>query len=176
MEITKNLFLSRFKTRKEFLSITTYSFFLLLFPVIIVNQLILGTIVNALLIKSSLSYSLKRIALLCFLPSISVLATGFLFGNLSAQLLLMIPFIWLGNFTITFVSRKLFVEKKKNYFTSTFLAGVGKTILLLTSTSILLFFILVPAIFLTMFGINQLITAVSGAIIVGFSLRIKWLQ
>ena len=166
----KNLFNNNFfvnlkNNEKLFLF---YSLALFIVPIFITNQLITGTIVNALLISSAFRNSTKRIMILCAIPSIAVLSIGVLFGSLTHFVLILMPFIWISNFIITFASKKLFLQKKMNYFISTFASAVAKTIFLFTSVSILFYFALVPQVFLTAFGIIQLITAISGAIIVGF--------
>jgi hypothetical protein len=162
---TKNLFINLKNNEKLFLF---YSLTLFLTPLLISNQLLTGTIVNALLISAALKHSTKRIAILCTLPSLAVLASGLLFANLTHFVLILLPFIWISNFIIAYISKNLVTIKKKNYFVSTFAASVAKTLFLFTSVSILFYFALVPEVFLTAFGIFQLITAISGAIIVGF--------
>jgi hypothetical protein len=160
-----NIFINLKNNEKLFLF---YSLVLFITPIFVTNQLVTGTIVNAILIHSAFKTSTERIMVLCALPSIAVLATGLLFGNLTHFVLILMPFIWVSNFIITQASKKLFLEKKMNYFVSTFAAAVAKTIFLFTSVSILFYFSLVPVVFLTAFGILQLITAISGALIVGF--------
>jgi hypothetical protein len=161
----KNLFVNLKNNEKLFLF---YSLALFITPIFITNQLIAGTIVNAILIHSAFKNSTKKIMILCALPSIAVLSIGLLFGNLTHFILILMPFIWISNFIIAKGSKKLFLEKKMNYFVSTFSATVAKTIFLFTIVSILFYFALVPEVFLTTFGILQLITGTSGAIIVGF--------
>ncbi|MEI7961939.1 MAG: hypothetical protein WCI04_06405, partial [archaeon] len=66
-------------------------------PFIIANQLIVGTLVNAILIKSAIDFKSKKVFLLSIIPSIAAFLAGILFGNLTHQVLLMLPFIWVGN-------------------------------------------------------------------------------
>ena len=128
----------------------------------------MGVIVNALLIKAGLDHSLKKVALLCLLPSLAVVSTGLLFGGLTSFLLWVMPFIWVSNFIIAYTSKKLFLSKGKNFFLSTAMASIAKTIFLFASVTILFLLGLVPVLFLTAFGIMQLATAQSGALIIGF--------
>ncbi len=164
----KFFYLSQNNTKDEFLRLTFYGMLLFLAPIFLGHQILVGIIVNALIISVALEHSLKKVALLCFLPSIAVVLTGFLFGGLTSYLLWVLPFIWGSNFLIAFLSKKLFLQKKKNYFVSTGIASIMKTIFLFVSVSVLFLFGLVPVAFLTLFGVFQLITAESGAIIIGF--------
>lgn len=140
--------------------------FLFILPLLPLNQLIVGAIVNAILIKSSISINSKKVFLLSLIPSSAVLLGGVLFANLTLQILYMIPFIWAANFALMVVTKNMFVEKKKNYFISTTLASIAKTVLLFISVMILFYFGIVPSIFLAMFGVTQFITSECGAVLV----------
>jgi len=168
----KNLFLSKNKEKEELIRLFSYGALLFLIPIFLSHQLIVGVIVNALIIRASFDHSLKKVAILCLLPSLAVVLTGFLFSDLTQFLLIVMPFIWCSNFIIAFVSKKLFISQRKNYFLSTTMASIAKTIFLFVSIIVLLLFGLVPVAFLTAFGIMQLITSESGALIVGF-LKLK---
>ena len=170
MFISKDKFfhLSKNKTTDEYIRLGVYATLLLIVPIFLGHQLFVGIIVNALLIISALEHSIKKMAILCLLPSLAVISTSFLFGGLTPVLLLMLPFIWIGNFIIVVLSKRLFLSKGKNYFLSTTMATIAKTIFLFISVVILFTLGLVPTLFLTAFGIMQLITAQSASIIIGF--------
>lgn len=142
-------------------------------PIFLQNQLIVGVIVNALLIRCALKHTTKKLLLVALIPSFGALTSGVLLGTNTSFLALMIPFVWIGNLSIALVTKKLFIEKKMNYFIATISGAIIKTILLFVSAFILLQFSLVPTAFLTVFGINQLLTAIGGAIIVFISLMPK---
>jgi len=173
----QNLFGHENKNREKW-ELLLYCTFLFGVPFFATQQLIVGTIVNALLIKASINHQAKKVIFLCALPSISVLLSGFIFGSLTPQVLWMLPFIWLGNFVIVLATRKLFVEKKRNFFASTLAGATAKTALLFTAAFALLQFSLVPAAFLLAFGIMQFITAESGAVIVWIhkGLKVKYAE
>ena len=78
----------------------------------------------------------------------------------------MLPFIWMGNFVLMYLMRKLVVENKKKYFVSTFVSSICKNCILFLSAFVLVYVGLVPIIFLTMFGLMQFVTALSGAVLV----------
>ena len=164
----QNLFFSKNKNTDEYLKLSSYGALLFLIPIFLSHQFIVGTIVNALIIHATFNHSLKKVALLCLLPSVAVASTGLLFGTLTSFLTIMLPFIWVSNFIIAHVSKKMFLEQNKNYFLSTTLASVAKTIFLFISVIILFALGLVPILFLSAFGIFQLVSAESGALIVGF--------
>lgn len=147
--------------------------FLFSIPLLPLNQLITGTIINAILIKSVLGIKSKKVFLLSIIPSSSVFLGGVLFANLSFQIALMLPFIWLSNFVLMFLMRKLVVENKKEYFVSTFVSSICKNCLLFSVAFVLFYFGFVPVIFLTIFGIMQFITAMSGAVLVYFLQKVK---
>jgi len=139
-------------------------------PIIFSEQLIAGTIVNLLLIKSAFDYKTKKVFLLALVPSTATFLTGFIFGSLTEQLLLLIPFIWMGNLVLMFFTRKVFEKKKNrnNVSKKLFFIPVIKTALLFVSTVVLFAFGLVPLAFLTIFGAIQLFTGEAGAIIFTF--------
>jgi len=85
---------------------------------------------------------------------------------LTPQVLFVLPFIWLGNFSLMFLMRKIFVQNKVNYLISSIVSASVKTILLFSFTFILFSASLVPIVFLTTFGLNQFLTAMSGSIII----------
>jgi len=165
----RNYFLFKTENYNEYLEIALYALVLLTVPLFHSHQLIVGTIVNALLIKSALNHSMKKMFVLAFLPLLSVVATGFLFGSLTEFVLLMVPFIWMSNLLIIFVTKKLFTEKTKNYFKSTLIASIVKTIFLSLAISVMFFVGLVPIALIGIFSFMQFVTAESGSIIVGIS-------
>ncbi|MFA5357897.1 MAG: hypothetical protein WC308_03150 [archaeon] len=96
--------------------IIAYATGLILIPLLLQNQIITGTFVNALLIMAALNYSLKKTFFLSFIPSIVVFSTGLFFGELTTAILLILPFIWAGNLFIMVVSKKVFCRKNNRFF------------------------------------------------------------
>ncbi|MFA6065522.1 MAG: hypothetical protein WCW44_00790 [archaeon] len=165
----ENKYFFGFKVSNENKVLFLYLLGLFIFPFLITQQIILGTLVNALLIKSSIDYKSKKILVLSIIPSIAVFASGYVFGSLTYHVVYMLPFIWIGNLIIMLIMRKLFTESKKNYLLSAIIGSMAKTIFLFSIAFILMTQSLVPIVFLTAFGIVQLITAIFGAIIVYIS-------
>ncbi len=145
----------------------SYGLVLFLIPMFPLHQLIIGTIVNALLIKSAITMKTKNVFLLALIPSIAVATGGVLFGGLTSAMVYMIPFIWAGNAVLMLFMRKMFMQKKKNYLLSSLAGATTKTALLFAVAFVLLAYSFVPVLFLTAFGILQFVTAIAGAIIVG---------
>lgn len=71
------------------------------------KQLIIGTIVNASLFATSKYVNdTKKIIALSTLPSVSSILSGLLFSGLTYYSKLMLPFIWLGNFSLVYLLKK----------------------------------------------------------------------
>jgi len=155
-------------------TIFAYGLLLFIIPLFPLHQLIIGAIVNALLIKSAISMKTKNVFLLALIPSIAAMAGGLLFGGFSSAMIYMIPFIWAGNFVIMVLMRKMFIQKKKNYWLSSILGTTTKTALLFSAAITMLSFGLVPVLFLTAFGIIQFVTAIMGSILVFMHGRIVY--
>ena len=149
---------------------------LFLTPFISSNQLIVGTIVNALLIKAAVDFKSKKAFLLSIVPSIAAFSAGFLFGGLTHQVILMLPFIWAGNLALMIILRKMFVKQRKSFLYSSLAAGTAKTALLFLAALALFTLSLAPAVVLTAFGIMQFVTAQAGGIIVLLSNKILKLR
>jgi hypothetical protein len=145
------------------LALSLYSLILFTLPILIPNQLILGTIVNALLIRVALTRKEKRFYLLAALPSTSALLTGILFASASTMLFAMIPFIIVGNLVLMKIFKIFFVKQRKNYALVSIFGALLKSALLFASALILIQFSLVPLAFATTFGVMQFITATLGA-------------
>ena len=85
------------------------------------SQLIVGSIVNCALVVSAINLKgWKKILFIVTMPSISTIASGYIFGPLSMPMVYMIPAIWAGNFALIYAFKYIMLKKEKNYF----LAGV----------------------------------------------------
>lgn len=150
----------QFKYVKEIEYISLF-FVLLLIPLLIGEpQLLVGTVVNAVLIYSTLRFGFKNTIPFLVLPSCMSYLRGILFGNLTVFLISLIPFIILSNGIYSFT-----VSKCKKNVLGIFLGSIFKAGFLYLTVNILVRTISLPSIFLTTMGINQLITAgIGGAI------------
>jgi hypothetical protein len=148
------------------LRISQFSFFLVLmvFAPLIGNQFITGTIVNALLLISSIVLGIQAAFLLAFLPSIfSLLA-----GTLPAVLAPMIPFIIMGNILFVFVFNKLF---KGNYWLGAVSGSLLKFIMLFVASNFLIQFFIKQSVaskIAIMMSWPQFVTAILGSLIAYF--------
>jgi hypothetical protein len=125
------------------------------------QQIIVGSVVNAFLIAGALHLKGWKVAPVIIMPSLGAVAAGLLFGPLSKFLLLMVPFIWIGN-TLLVVSMKKF---KLNYWFKLGLGTIIKAGFLFTAAFILYTLGALPVIFLTAMGILQVATALVGGLL-----------
>ena len=130
------------------------------------SQLLVGVIVNMMLISGALYAKGKEMLPLIFLPSLAVLSRGILFGEMTKYLIFMLPFIWLGNAALVYSVKYLHLKRKNELFRSAAYGGALKAMFLLVATGFMLAVGLVPEAFLVSFGLVQLITAVSAALII----------
>jgi len=125
------------------------------------NQLITGSMVNAVLFISASLLGVSGAALICLVPSIFALLSG----TLAATLAPMIPFIMFANLILVFSFNYL---RKQNYFLGVATASVLKFLFLYLVASVLLSHL--PAIALV-FGWMQLVTALIGGALAYLFLR-----
>lgn len=140
-------------------SITLYSMYSLsiLVPFVIGKpQLLVGSVINFLIVYSTLKYGFKRSTPLFILPSLSALGTGLLFNGATIFLAYTIPFIIISNAILSYiVSKKTYVS----YIFGIFLKGAFLVIVY----RVLMDTIGLPTIFLTS-SYLQFLTAFIGVI------------
>ena len=133
------------------------------------SQFVVGSIVNTALIISGTN--VKGLNLISALPSLSALASGYIFGSLTMATIYMIPGIWLGNFAIIMLIKFLYVNKNINYVLSAFVSILVKVAIIFAVLNIWMAFSVLPSqgtVANTLrfsMGLTQLITATIGAII-----------
>ncbi len=123
-------------------------------------QLLIGSIINFLLILSISRFEIKKIVPLIFIPSISSLLNGVLFGTFTPYLIYMIPFIAIGNLIYV-----LSFKYSRSKFLRVILSALLKASFLFSSAYILVNTLHIPQIFLTTMGAIQLFTAIIGGIL-----------
>lgn len=152
--------LSLIQTRLIFLGLSLLA---LVVPFSLGNsQLITGTLVNAALFLSAVLLPQRLFLPIIVFPSLGVLARGLIFGPLTPFLLYFAPFIWLANLTLVLFFRRAFPFF--GFFLSAFLAALVKVAILFSSANLFFQLKLVPDLFLTAMGMNQLITAWLGGL------------
>ena len=134
------------------------------------SQIIIGSIVNTALIITALNVKgSKKIIGIITLPSISTILSGYVFKTASVYMAYMIPAIWIGNYVIVYIYKKLLLEKKWNYFLTGVIAIVLKVAVIFSGFSILNAFEVFPEKLVqnlqTAMGTTQAITATIGMII-----------
>jgi len=130
-------------------------------------QILIGTIVNAMLILGATYLKGHKMLPLILLPSLGVMAAGILFGTYTLYLLYLIPLIWLGNALYVYTYKYFNIREKKfkNNLLGVGVASVLKAALLFGATFILVQLSVLPAMFLTAMGVLQISTAILGGIL-----------
>jgi len=143
-------------------------FLLLIFVPLVIGkpQYLVGIIVNAALIYSTLKFGFKNTIPFLILPSCMSYLRGILFGNLTMFLTYLIPFIIISNAIYS-----LTVNKSQDKTLGILIACILKTGFLYLITNTLVRTISLPSIFLTTMGINQLITSIIGGFLGYFIYR-----
>lgn len=128
-------------------------------------QLLVGTVVNAMLITSALNLRSYRLFPVIIAPSLGALSAGLLFGSFTVFLLYLIPFIWIGNTIIVLGFKWLKLHKKYNYAITLIASSAAKALFLFGSAYLLFSLGLIPVQLLAAMGLIQLTTAISGGIL-----------
>ena len=134
------------------------------------SQLIVGSIVNCALVVSAINLKgWKKILFIVTMPSISTIASGYIFGPLSMPMVYMIPAIWAGNFALIYAFKYIMLKKEKNYFLAGVVGIVTKVAIIFGFFSILNAFGVFPAKAVATLqksmSLIQLITATVGTIL-----------
>jgi hypothetical protein len=127
------------------------------------SQIVTGIVVNALLFYSASVNKGKFYWPIILLPSLAVLSRGVIFGPMTIFLLYFLPFIWLGNILMVYLYHRFF---NKGNILSIFFSSIAKFIFLYFIAQIFFNFQIVPKIFLQTMGLNQLLTALAGGLLV----------
>ncbi len=124
-------------------------------------QILVGSVVNLLIVYSTLTFGIKKTVPVLLLPSITATLTGILFNGASIFLVYVLPFIMISNFILSY-----FVSKKKIF--SYILGIVFKGVFLVISYKIMNELVGLPFIFVTS-SYLQFVTALIG-VSVGYTL------
>jgi len=156
--LNKNIY--DFSTAKENINLIINSVIAFFVPFLIGHpQLVVGIIVNFMLIRSAYYNSLKKTLPVIVLPSFAVLFRGMIFGNLTSQLIYLIPFIIAGNFILVFISKQFF-KNKKSILLNSGLGIITKTAVIFAGTVLVYAIGFVPIFFLQTMASLQIVTAV----------------
>lgn len=134
------------------------------------SQLIVGSIVNCALVVSAINLKgWKKILFVVTMPSVSTIASGYIFGPLSMPMIYMIPAIWVGNFALILAFKFLMLNKKQNYFLAGLVGIIVKVAIIFGYFSVLNAFGVFPAKAVATLqksmSLIQLITATVGTIL-----------
>lgn len=155
--LNKNLY--KFNYIREDIEIVITSMIAFFVPFLIGHpQLLVGVVINFMLIRSAYYSSLKKTIPIIILPSLAVFFRGMMFGNLTSQLIYLIPFIILGNFTLVFMSKQYF-KKNKNILLNSSKGIIVKVAIIFAGTLLVYVLGLVPLFFLQTMAALQIVTA-----------------
>lgn len=142
---------------KKILTIETVVFSLAFCVPLLFNgsQIVTGIIVNTILFISATRLQKNKQIFIAIFPSLGAVFHGVLFGAFTIYLIYFLPFIWIGNYLL------MYITKTHNMW----IASVIKSLFLFSIAYIFVSLHIVPKIFLTAMGIMQLGTALIGGII-----------
>lgn len=120
-------------------------------------QILVGSLVNALLVRAALTMPAKRAIPVALAPSAGAVMHGVLFGPFSVFIVYFMPFIWTGNMILIYVYRT-----GLNYAAKVVTAATAKGVFLFAFAYLLYSMRIVPRVFLESMGIMQVITAALG--------------
>ncbi len=155
--LNKNLY--KFNYARENIEIILTSIVAFFVPFLMGHpQLLVGVVVNFMLIRSAYYTSLKRTLPVIILPSLAVFFRGMMFGNLTSQLIYLIPFIILGNFVLVLMSKQFFKNNKSILINSS--KGIIVKVAIIFVGTVLVYVVgLVPLFFLQTMALLQIVTA-----------------
>jgi len=155
----------KLSSKQETIELIVYSLISFFIPLVLKQpQLLVGTVVNAMLILAALNLKGKNVLPIIMLPSMAVAAGGYLFGGFTAYFIYLIPFIWLSNTILVLAFKYFKLQKNNNFFLTLGISSVAKAGFLFGITFLLVSLSIVPEMFLTAMGMFQLVTAVTGGI------------
>ena len=128
------------------------------------SQFLTGTLTNSFLFLAIIFLPRRLFWPLIFLPSLAVLSRGLIFGPLTIFLIYLLPFIWLGNYFLMVVFKK--INDRYNFYLSVFLAALVKGLVIFIPTFFFFKINLLPYFFLRTMGFNQFLTAILGGFMV----------
>ena len=145
------------------------------------SQFIVGSIVNALLVLAAINLKgWKKILPIVFMPSISALFSGLVLNPgmpASTASMYMMPFIWIGNFILVASYKYLYIGKNWNFYVTGIVGILLKVAIIFGGFSILRGASAFPSVLAAkleaQMGVNQIITAVIGIILVSIYAEIK---
>lgn len=163
-----------FREKYENIELFVYSLIAFAIPFIFpTQQLLTGTLVNAFLIMAALHFKGWKVLPLVMLPSAAAVLNGALFGPFTIFLLYMMPFIWIGNFALVYLFKRLHVANKTDYLLTLGFASLAKSGLLFGAAFLLVNASILPAIFVASMGMIQFATAVLGGLL-AFGFRLAY--
>jgi hypothetical protein len=153
--------LEKYRELIEFVFLSLLSF---LIPFFIGGpQLLVGIIVNASIIRTSLTLSKSKVIPIILFPSVGALLRGIIFGPFTYYLGYIIPFIWFSNFILSYTT-KLFIRLNMKQIFVILISSFLKFSFLYIPVLFLIKYSYIPKTFASSMGIMQFITTITGSI------------
>ncbi len=137
------------------------------------SQIITGSIINFCLIFIAFNYKKTKLIPAILLPSIANLLKGAMFGSFTPFLLIVLPAIWIGNFSLIFSLRYFFIKKFPIYI-NLLLSIIIKALLIFAITLLINQFVDLPKAILNSMGIMQFATAFIASCFFYLTTKSKW--
>lgn len=127
--------------------------------------LMMGIAINCTLFCACFSLPMTTLLALALLPSAAMAVRQFAGGVMTVEYLMSIPFLWLGNVTLTVLFKTLAVEKRINPWRAVAISSAAKAAVVFASAYALYQMEWATQVFLVVMGPMQLVTALSGGIL-----------
>lgn len=153
----------------ELVETVVYSLVVFLVPFFIGHsQYLTGIIVNMALVLAAFNIRNEKLLPIIMLPSIAVFARGLIFGPFTMYIVYVMPFIWLGNFLLVYMVKRLSVSSKLNSFVSLGAGAIIKSAFIFAGAYLMFSIGIIPQQLLIPMGIIQLVTAaIGGSLAIG---------
>ena len=129
-------------------------------------QLLVGSMVNALLVVAALKLPTRALWPVIIFPSLAVFLRGVIFGPLTIFLAYLIPFIWISNALLVLVTRNLYKRAKWNVWPAAAAGIILKVGWLWAGAWLLIGWGIIPKVMGAAMGWGQVTTAAMGAVVV----------
>jgi hypothetical protein len=133
-------------------------------------QIIVGSLVNAFLVRSALSLKGYKVLPVAIAPGLGVIARGLVLGPFTPFLIYLIPAIWAGNIIMIYAF-KTQVRNKYNYLLALLGGSALKAGILFAAATVLFSASIIPAAIVTAMGLIQLETALIGGMITYLAIK-----
>lgn len=146
---------------REFAEIAILSAVSLALPVFVGHpQILVGILVNAMIVRASLTVKGFKILPVLTLPACGAILRGVLFGPFTKFLLYLFPFIWAGNLTLSYLTKR---NIRKSMYVTIITSSIVKMFVIAIPAFLMIKLSIIPKALLLSMSLIQFITALVGA-------------